>query len=1100
MGVPAARQKSQLESMESNFLSLKLDAASLAQFSKDIQALAAANKDAKSQAFCSVAAVWLSQQKDLKDKSGLKALLDINNGKSTAISDNAMHYQHLFSVVEASRTASGSLVLPAVPIAKLTNILDVELQNSVAAQQSEGVVEKERYFFVFGNKQQADEFANSILASLPAKFNTNIGTASEIFGKEFVQQKKMNGNNFVVEFTCGEYTGILPAQVVAKPSAPTTKAPVQEPGFTSKGMRISTKNTSESKPVTESDVSIYPRGQMVLKGSGDGKANVYGLAELWYAVKYSVDPKKDVERGKELIISAFSALLDKYGVPLKKEDSLEGFLASKDGQDFIKRFNADRPEVNGSASIEVFYDGKNYATLAAAIKENWKLGGDRGKLVYSQIARINEGLSKAGLSTLSISVSDIKPSLYFFQDLPAEVMDKLASDKSLPADLRSWLLANKNNLNGKAHMQSLLSYMEPMANTLEDPRNAYNKVSAALAKNDYALMNRLWLRTSANNEGLRVEDRNNQSLLVRAIEKSGDGASRSAAISTKFPATIEVIMDKLKNECLEVKKGDKASVSLGIIAVTSVKDTGTCINAYLVDGNNAVSPLEFNPLTKKYTAENLAPGEYSVVAYAQSSDGKITTSLVGQKFSVEEIVEPVIEKKIITPTRKARETRFGNAPLGFQPVGVSANLSIPGMPASSIDVQGSPILVGALTPLYNALSANSSNPVVDGNGYFHPDRMVTNLTGAQAVQFFQGLQNAINTWLNNPAVQTFIQSNLTNPSNYQAFITAMQNSNFIEAQSYLNPDQNSACRAELYQAFDGLANAKRLPVRFTLSDLSQLSKYNWLVAGSMQINLGKTVHKVTVKEDDDEGTRRALQVELIALGVPDKEQKKAIMLKSKNDQVYMKGKDGTYAVVKGGEGQYSVFQVPKIPTALYLYVQNNGYMLVTGDKVNVAQAGATLVGRIDIGGIDKFNIQPYLNANAQYQTTKGGEDSWLVSAERSSSVWANANAGAVAEYRFNQFISAIVSGGLGVAMGQFEPSYSGTLRAGTRLTPAKGLDIVLTLDRSLAPGKQPLDQVQGVVSYNNGRISGFAGAGVDTKKNIAGGYPFNVKVGFGVEL
>ncbi|MFA6328314.1 MAG: hypothetical protein WCY41_02630 [Candidatus Micrarchaeia archaeon] len=1079
-----------LTDLETRLISLKMDAKSLIEFSKDVQAFAAANKDDKSKAFCCAAATWLTE-KGAKDV-GLKSLLDLYDANKTnaQFASNLVHYQNYFAVLDASRSEGGQLLLPAVPLAKLTNVLDIAVQNAAAAQQTESTVENERYYFVFANRKQADEFANSILKSLPAKFDSKVGTTSEIFGSEFVERKGISGNSYTVEFTC-EYTGELPEQKAAAPSI--------KSGFTgtSKTTRLTSKITGESHSFSDNDISSYPQGAMSLAGNGKGIAQISGNAELWYGQKYRVDPKKDAEIGKRLTVSAFQGLTIKYGSEL--QEPIENFLAKPEGQNFIGKLNANSPQVNGSASIEVFYDGKNYSSLANAIKENWKLAGERAGLVYNYIKDLNASLAGKNLSTINISESDIKPSLYFFQDLPPEVMGRLMADKSLPTDLRDWLKANKASLHGKEHMDAVLSYLEK--NPKDDVRNAHTKLSDALGKNDYALMNKYWLRYSpGNKEGLRVEDRGNQSLLVEAIENSGDGSSRSASISTSLPASISVGMDELEKNRIEVKKGEGASIEIGIVAVPSIIGIGARINAYVVDSEGKVAPLAFNNKTGKWSASGLKPGEYSVVAYAQSDDGKITTSLVGQKFTVEELVAPA-KVKVITSTRKAVEQRINNMPTSFQPVGVSVDLSIPGMPASSIDVQGSPVLVSALKPLYNSLSADKNNPVVDSNGFFHPDRMAKSLTGGQAVEFFTGLRNATTEWLDASGVKEFILSNLTDQSNYGAFVKAIQSSNFIEARGYLNSDQNSDCRAELYQAFDGLANATRHSTKFNAADLYQLSKYSWSVSGGMQIDLGKTKEIVTVQEANEAETKELLQAELSTLGVSAKEQKKAAKLKAKNDQVYVKGDDGTYAIVKGGEGQYSVFSVPAIPSALYLYLQNDGYMLITGEKANVLSAGATLVGRIDVGGLDKFNIQPYLNINEQYQTTRGVQDkSWLVAAGNNSSFWTNANAGAVAEYCFNRFISAIVSGGIGMAVGEFNPSYTGSLRAGTKVTPIKGLEVSVLLDRNLAPNRASVDQVQGTVSYHDGQLGAYVGAGVGTKKNIAGAYPFSIKAGFGVDL
>ncbi|MFA6214483.1 MAG: hypothetical protein WC717_04370 [Candidatus Micrarchaeia archaeon] len=623
--------------MESDFLKLNVfNARSSSDYFKALQDFSAKNPDAKSQAFCMQAAISLSIWSErmaaalfaTRDKASASAFLSISQSSRQMYSRIAAtpgitpyldHYQNLFAVAEASRRETGELSLSEAPLRKLAGIMDAAQASQQSAGKGTGTLEGERHYFVFASKANADEFVANVLgsASLPVEFDASVGTAADKLGADYVQRKSISSGAYVVEFTCA-YTGVSSAQA-SKP-----KTAISVKSAADKRSSITWKYSSQQKEVSEADIVQYANGEMKLAGSGKGDMSLYGLAELWYGKGYKIDPVKDAAAAKEITTGAFRELMAKYGISL--QEPLDAFLASEGGQAFIKQLNATAPRVNGSASIEVFYDGSNYAALSAAVKENWKLATERAKLISDYVNKVNATLVKGGLAPIDMQTS---PSLYFFQDLPADVVDRLVADAKLPPDLRAWLSANKGNLKGKEHMDALVSYLE--SNQGQDGGTAYGKVSKAYAANDYALMNRLWQRTERNKEGLRAEARDSQSLLVDAIEDSGDGSSRSASISTSVQAKFGIEMAEIGEQ--KTGSNGRADVEVPIMATSSVKGVSPCINAYLVSGE-AATPLKDVNDKGEYVIRDLSPGEYSIVAYAQSDDGKVKTTLVGQKFKV----------------------------------------------------------------------------------------------------------------------------------------------------------------------------------------------------------------------------------------------------------------------------------------------------------------------------------------------------------------------------------------------------------------------------------------------------------------------------------
>jgi hypothetical protein len=631
--------KKTLADMEKELMRLNTSKpAELAAFLSSVQKFASTATDAKSQAFCYQSGVWLAER-GVKDAS-IKALLDMGKNKlADASLENAIyHCQNYFAVADASRSSDGAMALSAQAVNKLTMILDKAQKNFLAdPSQQESTTDKSRYYFRFDTKAQADEFATSVLGALPADFNPIVGTAADRLGKEYVQNNKGIANSYVVEFTC-EYTDKFP---LPGAKAPIKKAstPFMQPSFTIKPLTFRMKAVGETNAYTEAAIKDYAaKSNFKNSAYASGLVEVSGTASLFYGRKYQIDLDKDSKSAKNLATEAVRQLLAKYEIALK--EPLETFFASKDGQNALAILNKNYLDVQGWASMEVFAvmagkDCKNYDALKKAIIENWQLAHDRANLVYSYIDKINKSLSQQGLNTIKISESDLKPNLYFFQALAPELMDKLIADKDISKNtsLRDWLNSYKGAQKGEEHMGQLLSYLQENGGNAE-----YGKLKAALDKNDFALLNRYWQRTQNDRLGMRNESRDSQSLLVQAIENSGNGNSRSTMLSSLTQAHIGLEISRI-NYDLELEKGEKCQVDVEIKESRSVQDVDMKINAYLVDKDNSVIPLALQP-NGKYTGEVEAAGDYTFVAYAQNKDGGIATRLVGQKITVTEKAEP----------------------------------------------------------------------------------------------------------------------------------------------------------------------------------------------------------------------------------------------------------------------------------------------------------------------------------------------------------------------------------------------------------------------------------------------------------------------------
>jgi len=696
--LPAA-SKLTIAEMESKFLKINpTDLESLRAFQSDLADFSK-NNDKKSKAFAHHAAAWgaaytegivsnlESKLNELK-KEGKNAdlekqtqyLLDrakvisgafMTTGakaiKAIAPNDNefsehSKHYEHLIDVTNNWRAFS-SAPLPPDPIYNFVEILDKAWKTKEQSSMAFSRVNLDENSFVFKSREQADQFATKMLVNsdLPADFKINyIDVVKDRFKSNTANGKTLVDGACVVSFTCKYNPSKASPSLKSADAVSNPTEFIQPVSSTSMPANVSAQLTgSVGKVYSDSEIVQYAQGKMDGSSIGYGKVRVYGTAASYYGKSYAIDPTKDKPKAKDITKSTLLEVLNKYDLKIgglsiadyleKNDMTMADYLATSDGQKFIKQFNSDAPQIYGSASMEVFYDGNNYSTLAKAINSNWALAKKRAELISEQILLINKSLLTRDPPLQTLNVEKIQTSVYFFQNLDqmeagksTTVMDRLIEDKEklLTPELRSWLKENRNNLRGEEHMASLLEYVKN--STSEEAEGVFNKLSGALDAKDYALMNRYWQRTSNDKMGLRVENDHDPSLLVKGEIALG---SRDMGISVSIDADLKNEIKPVESRWVKVKPGETANVEINIDAIPSFAGLLKCTNAYLVDKQDSSAP----PITLeekedgKWLARNLKPGDYAVVAYSQSENSVIVTPLAGRTMRVEEIIVP--EKK-----------------------------------------------------------------------------------------------------------------------------------------------------------------------------------------------------------------------------------------------------------------------------------------------------------------------------------------------------------------------------------------------------------------------------------------------------------------------
>lgn len=1068
------------------------DAKELAALQKAALDLAKSSSDQKSQALAYFTLIWVSgrqSQLEVSSNASSEAQKIIKDG---AANDYMPHYKNLLAVLEASRMQQGGLALTPSSIAKLTGILDLAEESASMQRQAKGFTESERNYFVFANEAQAKEFI-TILSALPGAFSTAVGRAEQILGKDYVDRKSLSGA-YVVDFACTGYSG-----QVARQSQP-LKSKLAVSQGTEKSSRIRWRFTGSEMDDSEKAIVQFAAGQMALTGQGDGKVELSGKCELYYGVKHNIDPIKDREEAKDLATMAFRELTRQMGIDMDKSmtppPTLEKFMLETDaGKEFVTQFNLGAPKVSGSASVEVFYNGKNYEAFRNSLRDNWQLALDRAGLIKEYVDEtINQKLTAIGKPPLNVEAAG---RLYLFQDLDASVIQRLQDDGSLPADLRAWFGDYSKSQQGTKHMNELMAYLKQ--NGGEDKRNSYEKIKAAIgsvAENadgtvscdlsgaNWATINTLWQRTSNNKSGLRVETLNNQSMLAKAIEDSGDGTSRSASITTSAQAPISIDMAALQQSSFEVKQGESASISAAVSASSPLANV--TISAYLVNkSTGTLTPLQVK--NSQVAAEISESGDYALVAYAKTEDGRIKTTFVGQGFSVsvkEEKPEPLEQQKY--------RNRADMRPPASRVEGrIPVNLSIPGVPTPSDDSQMSE-LINALKPLYEGVGVS-----VDENGTFHPEGRPENLPAVQITNFFSGFRQAVDTWIDKN--KSYILENLNNPADFESFRNELLQSNFSSALAYLNQDENSACRAQLYNSLKSTFSSDVLNVVSDLSayDLNSLTKWSFSARGNLNFMLTGTKYIDTYMKDDV-----AAKLRENGIAIPQNALDKALSkLKRKNDQAVAYTSKGDYAFAMGEKGQVSVYKLPKMPVQLNLCLMETGNVLIVNDAtLHKLEGVAMLIGRINLG--EKVSLQPYINVSAVHSLTAGKTDDLGVFFDFNRiKVGVDAGAGAILEYRFNDFISGLLEGSLGVStLSKSSPRYGAAASAGVEMRPTEDLGIQLRLNSQFAPHDPPLFTGNLGLKYKLGVVSLDANGRYSFTRNAIGKHPWGFGVGLTFDL
>ncbi|MCX8174701.1 MAG: hypothetical protein N3E51_00645 [Candidatus Micrarchaeota archaeon] len=649
-------------------------------------------ENAKQIAFCINALEWLAEAFGTAGLKGLAAEAtnksnELKNLSSSVLEKEKRHYAHYFAAVShlVVQLQSGKQAF-------LFNQRGVELLVKMLDDASEK--NRTTVAIAFPSTELADIFRTQVLPHLPFAKISDVKVKN---GDEYTSFNL--AGKTVVSFSCDYDPANQPKPYVQVPAEKEEISQEEEIDIkkTKKEQteRLPPGITEEEKKNLLQNVQQTP----VLESSRRGESNIEEVAGLYYALRYQGRNPESKEVVRSTVIKVLELLAAHYGYQAGKDyQHIEDFVKTEDGKNFLRNVRDKITRIIGSASVEVFYTGNNYKAYRNALVSNWNdAAGQRAEMALDAFNEllISAGLEAVHAeTTMRLHVyqdidENLKNRLLNDSYVPEDMKNWLRNtykygdgQKNL-TDLMNYL--KEHDKSGTTY-QKLLSCCS--VSTDENGNEVYTLTNPAQMNVYFSRMpSDTTLRGKGNKNGLRNES-DPDNMLVNAIEEgfTTQGSSRSVAFNVSFSGELGIRQENITSktykpgETISVKieapykiEGENVDFMRGMNE-NGVSDYGkVVVEIYDETGKKLDCPVkivkkqdgyyaEFTPrqedlkvetsekklepkktkskdgetqVTKETEYTKKTHGNFSIVAYAISEDGKLNSGMTGQTLKVE---------------------------------------------------------------------------------------------------------------------------------------------------------------------------------------------------------------------------------------------------------------------------------------------------------------------------------------------------------------------------------------------------------------------------------------------------------------------------------
>lgn|GEM_PF-5461307 len=917
---------------------------------------AVGSQDGYEIALCKSIVGLLSGESSFADRDDFKALKEAANRKMASDEETLRARNFLNAALYSGRLSATDNFGQVRTFANIFNEATIE-------SQRQGITDTWR--LLFKTPDAAQKFADSLNTEIPGmgllayRIVENPRypeTAKGLYALDFCLAPSKN-NGFVQPAAHNIFTSSepplsiyqLPAYSKSETTPSATNSQVQLPA-----VEFLPNNTANDK----------------LKSAGEGTQAYSASGGVFYTPYF-----EKLGKGDQATIALLQAIYDRASALGIDASSLLGadhkdgfghilkFLNSDNGQNLIACCDG-KLDVVGWATMEAIYHGTagSYAYFGEQFVANLKVAEDRANRVVELLAEICSKLDagKARLAAIG------KGNVYFYQALSPELLAKVQTEGF--SNKHTGWKTRKYNLSefgyspetSQQHLNMLMKYLE----TAENGKyaNTYNllinggKVNGAAIpasisfdgtnysiKDTRTFMHRFMVKRS---EVPGIAKKDIMPGMTEAIVLSGIGSGIGRGYSFDTKADIVV--------SAEITSLDSAN---GVATITP----GLTANGISLPSGNLGFEAWFQKQGERSSTRIPADkirfeNGVFIVQIPKDTPGKLiaNVSIEGGNLESGKVWQSIIKKE--EPTTKAPPPKEEQTPV---PERVKANVPISRveLPTSRRRVLHSTVRLPGTMELSDD-SFNFAFGQDEGGallGIINSINVIQNQSPPGVINYLSNLNNWVDRQIANPnSPLNNLDYFVGGESGRNNFITFFRRGDFEKANTYLNPNNS------LSESIGYISNASTRRMIIKGKDLYKLLDGCFQQRAEAKINFSSPqVHVVTVPSGEYANLKQYgfKESELNALS-----QRKGLRAEAN-------GK--SYVAVKGDQGQISVYELPSITGGINLYLQHDGYLLITGDKVDVASAGATLIASIPLAKGVRF--EPSLEVAVQRSLGAGSQ-------------------------------------------------------------------------------------------------------------------------------
>lgn len=635
---------------------------------------ATSSETARAQAFLVSSLEWLSSKGSIQAKDILGAIAAPQRMNTAQYEKNLSTYSMLIGEVADACLHSKGYALSFAAMEQLSSLL-------VTSKEAGGRPAGSAYF-TFPSQAHADSLTKYVFARLNASTKSEQGMTADLLGADYATQNPYAVR--VSSISYGKKEGVQAPPIASDMEpAPATSSVIMKKRYTRVEQTV-------SPPMENFERSALAAagGKLSQFSQSEGEAGVSSESELFYIKKKDPESAKgNAALAKLSLDEVLFDLATSMNFDIDHAPDLMAFLVSDEGKRFREAFNKNIRTISASASMEVFYNGKNYEAYRDALIDNWGYANHRATLLRNALSELNgqilEHNKQNGTEIKTFNVPEQTSStIFLFQDISPELKQRLLSDAKLSQEVKAWLLDGYKEGEGQLHMGQLMTFLQ------QNSRGAaweltYEKLAGAigtqniaeqpdgtlkvdLSEANFALLGSLFQRMPSDEtlsgkkakktasmeqemrQTSRLRNESDPSPLVKAIEKCGtvkmDGASgrqlsRSVGLSAEANSFLGITVNPVASQSKE--PGSPGEVQLSVKYMLGGKEIpfdtdkhGDLLVGVVTGGK--VLPLSSMQIQKtgegQYLAKFYMPemeGDYQVVALARTSDKKLNSGFAG---------------------------------------------------------------------------------------------------------------------------------------------------------------------------------------------------------------------------------------------------------------------------------------------------------------------------------------------------------------------------------------------------------------------------------------------------------------------------------------